>query len=198
MRGIPVISKIEASNYKTLPWKNGKGETVELAINEGGTLENFDWRISIAGVSEDGVFSDFSGYQRNLVLVKGAGIELDHQDAPSVLLDQPLKAARFDGADQTTGKLVEGAINDFNLITRHSAISETLETYPGKKQLTVRMKRNELAFCYSLSSDLTATQHDHTLVVKQADLMKIDAHKDLDEITISGSDLIFIKLTPKD
>ncbi len=189
-----MISNIEASTFKTLPWKNGKGQTVELAINEGGTLEHFDWRISIAGVSENGLFSDFSGYQRNLVLIQGTGLELHHQLAETKLLDQPLKIARFDGSDQTSGKLIDGAIKDFNLITRHTAINESLDTYPGSKELTICLDQQELAFCYSLSSEITVSQNDQKSVINQGNLLKIDARHEQCEITICGSDLIFIKL----
>jgi len=61
-----LITIISPQQFKKTPWKNGKGETTELAISEGGTLENFDWRLSIASVTEDGAFSYFTGYCRNL------------------------------------------------------------------------------------------------------------------------------------
>jgi environmental stress-induced protein Ves len=78
------VQIINPNEFKRLPWKNGKGETIELAINEGGSLADFDWRISMASVTEDGPFSDFSGYQRHLLLLKGIGIELTHLDGASI------------------------------------------------------------------------------------------------------------------
>jgi environmental stress-induced protein Ves len=78
------VQIIHPHDFKRLPWKNGKGETIELAINEDGSLADFDWRISMASVTEDGPFSDFSGYQRHLLLLEGTGIELTHLDGTSI------------------------------------------------------------------------------------------------------------------
>ena len=52
-----MINIIAPKQFKTVAWKNGLGETTELAINRGGTLNSFDWRLSMASVVEDGVFS---------------------------------------------------------------------------------------------------------------------------------------------
>lgn len=112
--------------FKTTPWKNGKGKTIELAINSNGDLTNFSYRLSIATVSEDGLFSNFSGLQRNLFLLSGAGVELtydtnSHTDIEGkqvlahTLIDK-LSYATFDGDARTFGKLINGTITDFNVI----------------------------------------------------------------------------------
>ena len=64
-----LIKTIPKESFKNIPWKNGKGVTLELAINNEGTLANFDWRLSIAKVDTNGEFSDFMGYTRNLVFL---------------------------------------------------------------------------------------------------------------------------------
>ena len=68
-------------DFQTLPWRNGLGSTVELIseILEG--HEAFSWRLSIASVANDGPFSDFSGYDRTLLLLEGAGITLHNPNA---------------------------------------------------------------------------------------------------------------------
>ena len=76
-----MISVLSPELFITIPWKNGQGETIELAMNYGGHLDDFVWRLSMASVVEDGVFSDFSGYQRNLILIEGNGINLQHDDS---------------------------------------------------------------------------------------------------------------------
>ena len=75
-----MLEIIAPNNFCVIPWKNGKGETIELAINEGGTIDKFDWRLSIASVVENGFFSDFTGYYRHLALIKGNGVELEHNN----------------------------------------------------------------------------------------------------------------------
>ena len=67
------IRIIDSSTARQLPWKNGKGETIELARAErdGALL----WRLSMATVAEDGPFSIFAGIERNLTVLDGAGFE---------------------------------------------------------------------------------------------------------------------------
>ena len=86
-----MITIIPPTAFTTTPWKNNKGKTIELAISAGGTVEQFDWRLSMASVTEDGPFSDFSGYQRNLVLTQGNGIILTHDQATTDHLQKLLR-----------------------------------------------------------------------------------------------------------
>ena len=114
-----VINILSPDQFKGVPWKNGLGVTTELAISLGGTLADFDWRLSIASVVADGVFSDFSGYDRQLILLNGNGIKLTHHiDGNNHQVDDlktPLSVAVFDGANQTFGELIDGPIEDFNV-----------------------------------------------------------------------------------
>ena len=53
-----------------MPWKNGGGETLELAIAPAGAgLEDFAWRISSARVGAAGPFSACAGVDRSLALL---------------------------------------------------------------------------------------------------------------------------------
>ncbi|WP_442165592.1 HutD family protein, partial [Rhizobium leguminosarum] len=46
---------MRAGDHKRMPWKNGKGETVEIAVfPPGASINDFDWSISMATVAEDG------------------------------------------------------------------------------------------------------------------------------------------------
>ena len=69
---MPRATILTASSYRRMPWKNGGGETVEIAVSpEGAALSEFDWRISMATVATDGPFSIFPGIDRTLsILVK--------------------------------------------------------------------------------------------------------------------------------
>ncbi len=102
-----MLTIIEPIQFKTIPWKNGLGETTELAINDNASLDDFIWRISIASVINDGVFSDFSGYDRNLVLIEGKGINLQHDAKSTDLLEKTLDVASFDGGGETLGRLLD-------------------------------------------------------------------------------------------
>src|SRR5580692_4018189 len=104
--------------YKTLnatPWKNGGGVTRE-AIRVPPGADPFGWRVSFAQIDASGPFSDFSGYERHMVLLRGAGVRLAFAGGKQVSLLEVGNLAQFDGAVATHGKLVQGSCIDLNLI----------------------------------------------------------------------------------
>ena len=109
-----------------MPWKNGKGQTIELLKEETGDDNDFAWRLSKAQVSSDGGFSEFAGYERTLVLLSGDGMTLEHEDSPRHVLTEPLQFARFDGAEETIATLHNGPITDFNIMTKKSCCRATI------------------------------------------------------------------------
>lgn len=147
----------KSKDFITTPWKNGLGETTELAINEGGSLTQFTWRLSMATVTRDGVFSNFDGYKRQLVLINGNGIELTHQNSASSFtkvdrLVNTLDMAEFDGGNETYGQLLNGDITDFNIITNKSVIESKVRLITKPQRLVVETR--DLIFVYSLETDV--------------------------------------------
>ena len=72
---------LRASGHKRMPWKNGKGETIEIAVfPEGASVDTFDWRISMAPVASNGPFSVFPGIDRTLSILTGDGMMLSVED----------------------------------------------------------------------------------------------------------------------
>ncbi len=59
-----------------MKWKNGMGSTKEIARKDGSD-GRFIYRASNAQVGCDSPFSDFTGYDRYLVLLKGRGMTLE-------------------------------------------------------------------------------------------------------------------------
>ena len=114
---------LRGTDYRRMRWKNGGGWTTELAASgradDGG---DFDWRISIAEIESDGAFSTFPGYDRYIALLDGPGMDLQFDDAEQVRLDQRLRFVRFAGEAKTFGRLLGGAVRDFNVIARRDAV----------------------------------------------------------------------------
>ncbi len=110
---------IPQSDYVRMPWKNGLGETLEIAVCRDN--DEVLYRVSQAAVVEDGVFSDFSGLHRTLVLLSGEGMLLTHKNKDaehSHDLKQPLAVAKFAGGDVTHATLANGKIEDLNIMVR--------------------------------------------------------------------------------
>ena len=191
-----MITIFSAENFKTIPWKNGLGHTTELAISDGGNLDDFAWRLSIASVVNDGDFSNFSGYQRNLVLIEGNGLTLDHRNGDIDKLSKLLDIARFDGASKTHGTLMNGGIKDFNIMTKQGSFTAQVDSYPTKKQVTLSPNSGTLVFAYSLSGDMTVEHDEKTTNVTEGALVHLENQADNQSaIAITGENMIIIQLS---
>jgi len=114
---------LRIADYRRMRWKNGGGWTTELAASAAGADSSaFDWRISIAEIESSGAFSNFPGCDRHIALLDGPGMELQFGSGDPVRLDQRLRFVRFAGEEQTYGRLLGGAVRDFNVIVRRDAV----------------------------------------------------------------------------
>ena len=113
------ITILKASNYKIMPWKNGNGVTTEIAVYPpDASMDDFGWRVSMASVTEDGAFSQFTGIDRVLTMLDGVGMTLTVEDLPKITLsikDQPFA---FPADSPCMSTLKDGPITDFNVMTR--------------------------------------------------------------------------------
>ena len=108
-----MIHHLTSADYKTMPWANGKGTTVEMfRVDVGGVLK---WRLSRAAVVEDGDFSLFAGINRNLTVISGPGFDLVSADA--TLPARPLQPVAFSGDLPILAAGVTGPCDDFNVMT---------------------------------------------------------------------------------
>ena len=106
------------------PWKNGGGTTREVAAwPPGASVQDFDWRISVATIAADGPFSAFAGIDRVITLLSGAGVHLSSQDGSvNHQLNQALQPFAFSGDVALDCDLLGGPSQDFNVMTRRGRI----------------------------------------------------------------------------
>jgi environmental stress-induced protein Ves len=111
---------IRFADLPRLPWKNGGGATVELAVDPPGAgFDGFGWRVSAAEIRESGPFSRFDGVDRTLALLDGEGLALDFGD-------RTLEASRegepvaFRGEEPVIGRPLGGFVRDLNVMTRRA------------------------------------------------------------------------------
>lgn len=115
---------LRAAGHKRMPWKNGKGETVEIAVSpEGASVDTFDWRISVAPVASDGPFSVFPGIDRTLSILTGDGMMLSVEDMAPTILDRKSVPFAFPGDAKTEAVLQAEPITDLNVMTRRGRFS---------------------------------------------------------------------------
>jgi environmental stress-induced protein Ves len=118
---------IRPAEYRRMPWKNGGGETMEIAIAPpGAALDAFDWRISMARVAVDGPFSRFPGIDRTLMILDGRGIRLAIAGSASVDLTADSDPLPFSGDVATSANLILGPITDLNVMTRRGRFTHAM------------------------------------------------------------------------
>ena len=129
-----VVTRLTARDFRVQPWKNGGGTTTELAVHpaSGRPL----WRVSIADVASSGPFSDFSGYERTLMLLQGEGMRLAFDAAPAALVDRVHQAVSFDGAWKCHCELLGGPVRDLNLMVDRTAARGAIELVTGSEART--------------------------------------------------------------
>jgi len=143
-----------STDYRRMPWKNGGGETREVVASPAGaTLDSLDWRVSLATVAMDGPFSVFKGVQRTLCVIRGAGIQLQAGDRAPVELYTTSDPHTFDGEAATSARLIDGTIEDLNVMSRRGrfrhdvrrlAIDDTLLLEINAHTLIIYCQRGEL------------------------------------------------------
>lgn len=108
---------LTTADYRTMPWANGRGTTVELLREDG--PDGLLFRLSMASVIEDGPFSILPGIERNLTVISGPGFRL--QGVGLSLICAPLVPVCFPG-DLAVRADGTGAIPsvDFNVMTAHA------------------------------------------------------------------------------
>lgn len=100
-----------------MPWKNGKGATTEL-YREDDAAGDMLWRVSIAGVTEDGPFSSFLGYDRHILALTGEGMDLEGGPDGAIRVAPLFTPRSFSGDWPIAARLLAGPLTDFNLMIR--------------------------------------------------------------------------------
>lgn len=141
---------LSSATYRRMPWKNGGGETFEIAAAPAAaTLETLDWRLSMAVVATDGPFSLFEGIDRTLTVLDGDGLELVFgQDGSSRLLTPRSLPFPFPGDVPVHGVLTGGTVTDLNVMTRRGSWHHTVRRVHVAGTASLHSRADALAvFC---------------------------------------------------
>ena len=141
----PKLQVIRRSSFVATPWKNGGGITHE-ALRVPPSGEPFHWRVSVAHIDASGPFSEFAEYNRKMVLLSGAGVELRFADGAYKALRKVGEMVEFDGALATHCELLNGSCVDLNLMVLKTG-SAVVRVERFIESLAVRASRTETARC---------------------------------------------------
>jgi environmental stress-induced protein Ves len=123
---------LRSTDFRTMPWKNGGGETTEIVVSPpGASMDDFDWRVSMARVVSDGPFSIFPGIDRSLTLLEGTGMTLDVVGMGTHHLTAISQPLAFPGDVAVQSRLDAGSILDLNVMTRRGVCRAVVERFAG-------------------------------------------------------------------
>jgi uncharacterized protein len=129
---------LRSADYLARPWKNGGGTTRDIVVSPpGASLDDFDWRLSLAQVDRDGPFSRFDDVDRTLVLLDGAMKLQDRNGRIELVRHEPVT---FEGERTVEALLAGGSTLDFNVMTRRGRVRHAVrrELFSGHAHLEAR------------------------------------------------------------
>ena len=128
------LHKFDLQTLPAMAWKNGGGVTREIVREPAGaSLDDFDWRVSVADIAAAGPFSRFVGIDRHLLLLEGDGVNLTSVEAGldvNLLADDTVLA--FSGDVDMGSQLLGGAVRDFNVMTKRGVWQAQVEVWTAE------------------------------------------------------------------
>jgi uncharacterized protein len=115
---------LPSADHRKMPWLNGGGWTSEIIAWP--KPEDWEWRLSVADIEQGGPFSAFAGVDRTIALLQGNGFALTVANQPTVAIMRPHEPFDFRGDEPTNCSLVDGPVQDLNLMVRRSSTPRQL------------------------------------------------------------------------
>jgi uncharacterized protein len=163
-----VLELIRASAYREQPWKNGGGLTHEIAASD-------FWRLSIATIDRDGPFSEYRGFDRTIVAIDGAAVELEVKGAAVLLA--PFEPFEFAGEDAVYAR-VRGRARDLNVMTARDDFVHDVTIVRERERFV--LDEEETAFVVAIDGDVTVEHEEvsagDTLALAEIEGFTVTAH----------------------
>ena len=154
------------------PWKNGKGVTREIAaFPMGATIDAFEWRVSIADVSEGGAFSNFPNIDRLLAALDGT-IRLQIGGEAPVTLVPGTNPIAFAGDIPCRADIPDGAARDLNVMTRRGCFMSRMTLVEADGVL--RFPENARTIILVALFDLNIRIAETLIALKPLDAVRFD------------------------
>ena len=184
-----MIQILTSADYKTMPWKNGLGSTIELARDAGQDMQQFLWRISMADVSTNGPFSIFPDRQRLLSILEGEGLRLNFVQRGLQQTVKGLDVCTFSGEDVIESVLLDGPVRDFNLIYSAAHFSAQMKKFNGDLTAIELNSGAEIILIYNHAQPITLELDQQYYPLNSGESLKVEKNSDIQLIK-------FLKNTP--
>jgi uncharacterized protein len=180
-----MLSHILSADYTEAPWKNGGGLTYEIAADD---FAPPSWRVSIARIDRDGPFSDWSGYDRTIVALDGAQVELD-VNGTRVRLSRNLPFS-FAGEAKVAAYAGSAPARDLNVMTDRSEWVHDVEMVVESTRFI--LDDDEFAFVYAIGGSVSVERER----CESGDTVVVDECESFDVAPDAGASACVIRVTP--
>jgi uncharacterized protein len=150
------ITPLRPEDYRRIPWKNGGGVSIDIAVGD-----DEAWRFGRTPITTGGPFSDYSGFDRLQVLVAGGGLVLQ---TPTGEIDvrRPFQPVRFAGETPIVSRLEAGPVEVINLIGRRDRVQLDLHVLDEGRSRRLGAGLH-IAYCPGGRAVLRLEGRDHDL-----------------------------------
>lgn len=191
------VFAIPANEYQRERWKNGAGWTREI-LRWPQAAPEWDWRLSIAEVGQDGPFSAYPGIDRELVLLSGEGMRLCFDDGEVAELQPPHGRVRFPGERALRAELISGPTQDFNVMWRRDRIEAQVLHRPLVGPMLFFAEPGVRWAIHVLSGRANFKDRLPATMLEQGDTGIIDASGSGRVLIDGGGELLLIRLRTLD
>lgn len=129
------MQRFHLNDLPSQPWKNGRGST-RVVHSEGNRDDgvDFDWRISVAEITESGPFSVFTGVERIAVVLENGPLYLCRAPAIGEVIQHQYVALRhkplsFHGDQELHAYISGDATLCLNIMTRRSKVRAEVQVF---------------------------------------------------------------------
>lgn len=190
----PSLQLIPAHEYRRERWRNGAGWTREI-LRSPDSGDDWDWRISIAEIEQDGPFSIFPGVERELVLLHGHGMRLHFEDGEVRDIEPPHGRLRFAGERAVSSVLIDGPTHDFNLMWRRDRIDAELWHRPLVGSMVLFVAPDEQWCVHVVSGRAQAIDAVNRISASMGDTLLLSATSGRARFALDGGgELLVIRL----
>lgn len=190
------IRLLRDGTYDRKPWKNGGGITEDVWLfPEGASHDDFDIRLSLAEISQDGPFSSFPGIDRTITLVGGDPFVLSFANGESHRLDR-LMPLSFDGLLTPESRLDGEPSRDFNVMTRRGRWTHQVAVHRDGGKINLELEDNTFAVLHAVSGAWQAHANDDVVETGPRDTVIVQGEAGLLVQGLPGSEAIVALLRP--
>ncbi len=172
MNHVDEVVFIPSKENSLSPWLNGAGLTRKIAIFPSGAgIHDFVWRLSVAEIESDSLYSHFAHTHRTQMLLSGDGLELTFPHKVCVLNKQ-YQMVDFSGEDTVSCHLLQGPCQVLNVMTQSNVGKSEMVVLHGSYHIKTSdhlqrvfyIAQGEYEFVMSAFESLTLRTGDALLI----------------------------------